>query len=236
MSRRQDDDLDELLSDLSGTLSELQDVLADERPDKRRENRPRQSPRPPSPSRFLRFTEEHTIPTLISLLETNIRALELLQGLLRLVNGRNDGRWSDSKPFGGNRRVRTTGRRTLDTLDSALSDLQGALDGEPTDSDARNLLDDARSLREEIDTHLTGQDSKQERSHSDEKRERSHSDDRDQNQTEHRSETQDDGVITIDVEDTNDDEEDETDSEIDVEDELDTIKRELQDDDDHVND
>lgn len=224
MSRRQDDDLDELLEDLSVTLSELQDALADEE----YQDRPRQKHRLPSPSRFLRFTEEHTIPTLISLLETNIRALKLFQGLLRLINGRDSG--SASEPIRDNQRVRKTGRRTLDTLDNALSDLQGALEGEPTDSEARTLLDDARLLREEIDARLTGHDSR---------RERDYSDDRDQNQNQNQNRAQeDDGVVTIDVEDADADEGDETtdngntSTEVNVDDELDTIKRELQDDDD----
>lgn len=239
MSRRQDDDLDELLSDLSGTLSELQDVLAEEE----YQGRTRRPRRLPSPSRFLRFTEEHTIPTLISLLETNIRALKLFQGLLRLVNGRDSGHPSDSEPLRDDRRVRRTGQRTLDTLDSALSDLQGALEGEPTDSEARTLLDDARSLREEIDARIAGHDSKRNRSHSDER-------DRDQNQNQNRDRAQeDDGVITIDVKDPDADDGDETtdnganndnststSTEVNVDDELDTIKRELQDDDDQDDD
>lgn len=229
MSRRQDDDLDELLSDLSVTLSELQDALAEEG----YQDRSRRTSRLPSPSRFLRFTEEHTIPTLISLLETNIRALKLFQGMLRLVNGRDGGQRSDSKPLRDDRRVRTTGRRTLDTLDSALSDLQGALEGEPTDSEARSLLDDARSLREEIDTRIAGHDSKRDRSHSDE-REREQNRDLDQDQNRDRAQ-EDDGVVTIDVKDADEDDETTEDSnstEVNVDDELDTIKRELQDDDD----
>ncbi|MFC6962111.1 DUF7547 family protein [Halocatena marina] len=230
MSRRHDDDLDELLSELSGTLSELQDVLADEERHRqpRDQHQTRERRRPPSPRRFLRFTEEHTIPTLISLLETNIRALELLQGLLRLVNGRDDGRQSDSTPFKTSRRVRTTGRRTLDTLDDALSDLQGALDGEPTDSEARTLLDDARALREEIDTQLTGARTEQSRSNS---RDRDQDQDREQSQGQ-----EDDGVITIDVEEETDSDENEDTDELSVDDELDTIKRELRDDDDQGHD
>lgn len=228
MSRRQDDDLDELLTDLSVTLSELQDVLADEG----NQDRPRGKRRLPSPSRFLRFTEEHTIPTLISLLETNIRALKLFQGLLRLVNGRDSGQRSDSEPLRDDRRVRTTGRRTLDTLDNALSDLQGALEGEPTDSEARTLLDDARSLREEIDARITGHAEREP--------------DRNQNRTQGvEGKEEENGVVTIDVKDADADEEDETtdngtnnsnstntSTEVNVDDELDTIKRELQDDDD----
>lgn len=204
---RQDDDLDELLSDLSTTLSELQDTLADE-------SHQTQSRRLPSPGRFLRFTEEHTIPTLISLLETHIRALELLQGLLRLVNGREE-RAATSQPGDGDRRVRRTGRRTLDALDGALSDLQGALEGEPPNEDARSLLNDARSLSEEIDERLPGPNETIETEN--------------ENEASTNDRSGEDGAIRIDVEgpDAGSDAE-----EVSVDAELDTIKRELQDDED----
>lgn len=206
---RQDDDLDELLSDLSTTLSELQDTLADE------QHQPR-SRRLPSPGRFLRFTEEHTIPTLISLLETHIRALELLQGLLRLVNGREE-RAATSQPGDGDRRVRRTGRRTLDALDGALSDLQGALEGEPPNEDARSLLNDARSLSEDIDERLSGPIETEAGG---------------EEATEDRSDG--DGAIRIDVE--GPDAGSDAEEDISVDAELDTIKRELQDDEDDEND
>lgn len=205
----QDDDLDELLSELSTTLSALQEELAEE--DGPSRSRSSTRGQLPSPGRFLRFTEEYTIPTLISLLETHIRALELLQGLLRLVNGRED-RGDRSSSVVGNRRVRNTGRRTLDALDGALSDLQGALEGEPPDGEANSLLNDARSLSEEIDSRLSEPGNAESGAENGETDERT-----------------DDGAIRIDVEgpDTETD-----DSGVDVDEELDTIKRELQDDDD----
>ncbi|RRJ33754.1 DUF7547 family protein [Halocatena pleomorpha] len=200
---KQDEDLEELLTELSTTLSELQDTLADE-------HQPR-SRRLPSPGRFLRFTEEHTIPTLISLLETHIRALELLQGVLGLVNGQEQQGTSRQRE---NRRVQETGRRTLDALDGALSDLQGALHGEPSNDDARALLNDARTLREEIDDRLTNSTETSET-----------------NGTEDTTDEQpiEDGAIRIDV---SEPDTDPSDDGIDVDEELDTIKRELDDDED----
>jgi hypothetical protein len=222
MSRpRDDDELDELVSDLSTTLADLQDVLADERGGSR--SRRQRRSRLPSPDRFLRFTEEHTIPTLISLLETNIRALELFGGLLRLINGRDDRQRSGTNPFGGDRRVQRTGRRTLDAVDSALSDLQGAMEGEPTDSEARSLLDDARSLRGEIDDRLSDPSATREQTQSDDSDHSDRSNDRENN-----------GAVSIDVTDGESDASDDNqnpDDEVNVDDELETIKQNIQDDD-----
>jgi hypothetical protein len=244
MSRRQDDDsLDELVSDLSTTLTDLQDVLADEQGNRQQ---PRRRRRPPSPGRFLRFTEEYTIPTLISLLETNIRALELFQGLLGLINGRDNSQQSNTKPFGSDRRVQKTGRRTLGALDDALSDLQGALEGEPTDSEARSLLDDARSLRGEIDNRLSDAGARERtRSNRSDRSDRSdHSNQSNRsghsNRSNRSADRDNNEAIRIDVmdEETNEDKTSETsdenqaDDQVNVDDELETIKNELQDDDD----
>ena len=160
MSRRPDDDLSGLLDELSGTLDRLQTELDDERGrparrgdrDRRREGRApprrreRDRPSIPRPGRFLQFTEEYTIPTLIAFLEANIRALELLGGLLRLLRG---GEVSE-------RRVESVGRRTLGQVDDLLSGVQGALEGRPSNPDARDLLEEARSLRTEIDDRIAG--------------------------------------------------------------------------------
>lgn len=45
-------------------------------------------PRPPTPRELLRFTEQYTIPTTIALLEAAIRSLELLAAALRVADGR----------------------------------------------------------------------------------------------------------------------------------------------------
>lgn len=242
MNRRQDDDsLDDLVSELSTTLTDIQDALADEQGHQRHQRQPRRVRRPPAPGRFLQFTEEYTIPTLISLLETNIRALELFQGLLRLINGR-DSRRSDANLLSGNRQVQKTGKRTLGALDSALSDIQGALEGEPTDSEARSLLDDARSLRRDIDNRLSDPDTTRDRTRSDRSDRSNRSTRPDYSDHSNRTDDREDsGAIRIDVTDeaTDEDETSETDSEnqapddgVNIDDELETIKREMQDDDD----
>ncbi|MFC6835868.1 DUF7547 family protein [Halomarina ordinaria] len=152
-NRPRDDDLEARVDDLAATLDALRDELADL--DEReglggRERRPRRRT-PPRPGEFLRFTEEYTIPTLVSFLEANIRALELLQGLLRIAGGRDLPRGDADRE-----RVTRAGQRALDGVDAVLSDLGDALEGQPTDEDARDLLGEARTLRRDIDDALRG--------------------------------------------------------------------------------
>lgn len=125
------EELAPLLEELAGTLGALRDQLDDERPRRLRD--------------LLRFTEQYTIPAVISLLETNIRLLELTAGAIRLADGRLDDRDSP---------VRGRGAVAVDALDRALDDLGGALRGDPTDPAARELLEEARDLRREVRSEL----------------------------------------------------------------------------------
>lgn len=131
-----------LVGDLAGTVEELQGELTAGR-----------SPRgPPTPRDLARFTSEVTIPTIILALETNIRALTLLQRALRFAAGE---RPSAGKSGGEAReRAEQLGRETLAGLDGALADLQDALAGRPADDPARELLTEARTLRADIDDRL----------------------------------------------------------------------------------
>jgi hypothetical protein len=142
MSDRPDDtDLLRLTTDLARSLRDLQ-----------RELEPRRGPRPPSPRDLLRFTDEVAIPAAILVLETNVRALRLLQRAIKLADG--------SDPTGTETAVRERAadisRTTLQRLDGALADVQEAIEGRPPDDDARELLDEARALRDEIDERLAG--------------------------------------------------------------------------------
>lgn len=146
---RPEPDLTTLVEELRDTLDELQGTV---------ERDHRGTPRPPRPRELLQFTESYTIPTLISLLEASIRALELLQATLRLV----DGRPLETRRRAGTsdtaRRVESVGRATVDRVDAALTELTAALEGEPPEGEARDLLADARALREEVDTRLRSGD------------------------------------------------------------------------------
>ncbi|WP_255196122.1 DUF7547 family protein [Halorarius litoreus] len=123
------DELAPLLDELATTLDELRTELDDQRPRRLRD--------------LLQFTEEYTIPAIIALLETNIRLLELTAGAIRLTDGR----------FGDRRRT-SRGDVAADALERALDDLGGALRGDPTDPDARQLLEEARDLRREVQGRL----------------------------------------------------------------------------------
>lgn len=145
MSDRTDDtDLVRLTADLTRSLRDLQ-----------RELEPRRRRRPPTPRDLLRFTDEVAIPAVILLLETNVRALQLLQRAIRLADGRDSD--SGSAETAVRDRAADLSRTTLERLDSALAEVQNAIEGRPTDDDARELLDEARTLRAELDERLTRQ-------------------------------------------------------------------------------
>lgn len=117
----------------------------------------RSRPRPPSAGELLRFTDEYTIPTVISLLEATIRSLELLRGVLRLVDPERSAR-----PGGDGDRSRLPGpgsvardeaarsvRRTLSELRTALSEADL-----PADAESRGIVEDARHLSAEIERRI----------------------------------------------------------------------------------
>ena len=131
-----------LVAELRETLDELQGTVDTGRPG------------PPRPGELLRFTETYTIPTLIAMLEASIRALELLGATLRLVDGRGLETDRRDRSSATTARVESVGRATVDRVDAALSELTAALEGEPPDGEARDLLAEARALRDEVDERV----------------------------------------------------------------------------------
>lgn len=138
-----DPELSQLFGELTGAVEELQDELT----------QTRGPPRPPTPRQLVRFTSEVTIPALVLVLETNVRALRLVQRALRIAEGRNPGTTSSQT----RERATELGRATLSRLDDALADLGTALEGRPPNDEARELLDDVRTLKSEIDDQLEAQ-------------------------------------------------------------------------------
>lgn len=145
--------------DLADAADELAETLESLRAELREPPRgPLGLPRPPTPREFLRFTERYTIPATISLLEAGIRTLELLAAAIRVADGR--ALESDSTDRGtgttpGTDRVAAASRRTLAALDDALADLQSAAaGGEPSNPEIQRLLSEARDLRDEVDDRL----------------------------------------------------------------------------------
>lgn len=134
--------------DLEDLSEELAATLRDLRQEMDAPRGPFGLPRPPTPREVLRFTESYAIPTAIAVLEANIRALELLAAVLRAI----DGPASDAAL--ARDRAESVSRATLDRLDDALDDLQHAIRGRPENPEARRLLEHARDLRAEIEDRL----------------------------------------------------------------------------------
>src|SRR6056297_3380342 len=138
-----DEDVSALLSELVRTLQDLQTEV-----EPRTE---RGRPRPPTAEELIRFTSDVTIPAAILVLKTYFEALKLLRRALRLAEGRPA---KASSGGGVQERATQLSRATLARLDDALSDLQGAVEGRPPDAEARELLTEARELRESLAAQL----------------------------------------------------------------------------------
>ena len=149
-----DDELAEAVRELTRTIEELRSEL--ESSQRRSPFRP-PAPRPPTPRELLAFTDEVAIPAAIAALETSVRALEGFQRALQLARTERDvrDRTTDATQTAGER-ADDLRRSTLSGLDTVLAELQrAASDGDlPTDDRARELLSEARELRDDVDRRL----------------------------------------------------------------------------------
>jgi len=136
------EDLARLVADLVSTLRDLEDEL--EPPDDR-------AIRPPTPRELRRFTSDVAIPGLILVLETNVRALRLLRRALQ-VSETADRTREETAELG--ERARDVSETTLARLDEALVELQAAVEDRPQGDEAADLLEEARDLREEVQARL----------------------------------------------------------------------------------
>ncbi|GAA0529625.1 hypothetical protein ABNG02_02865 [Halorubrum ejinorense] len=144
---RRDDDLEE-------RLDELEDVLGELRADLRETERDRRGPpRPPRLSELVRFTEQYTIPTIIALLETTIKSLELLRGTLRLAD---PGRSVAEGAEGAGDRLSEVRDGATAGLSRSLSELRTALSEAdlPEEAASRSIIADARDLTAEIESRI----------------------------------------------------------------------------------
>jgi hypothetical protein len=139
-------DLARLAADLARSLRDLQRELE---PGRRRRLRP------PSPRELLRFTDEVAIPGAILILEANVRALRLLQRAIRLADP--DRSVTDGQDTPVRDRAVQLSQTTVQKLDDVLADVQDAIEGRPTDDEAERVLQEARSLRDEIDDRLAAE-------------------------------------------------------------------------------
>ncbi len=145
-----EDELVDAVRELTRTIDALRAELEESGP-----RRPRL--RPPTPRELLRATDEVAIPAALAVLETSVRALEAFQRGLRVVRTEREvrDRTSAAAESTGERadRLRET---TLSSLDTVLSELQRAASAGqlPADDEARDLLAEARDLRDDVDSRL----------------------------------------------------------------------------------
>ena len=136
MDDPEDEELLDRIEALEASLRELQADLQTQQP--------RRFPTPPSPREILRFTDEYAIPTAIAFLEVQIRALEMLHGVIRVTEPGRSIERSD--------RRRRMSSRVLQEVDDLIEELQ--TDRFPAGDDAEDILGQARALREEIRSRI----------------------------------------------------------------------------------
>lgn len=149
-----DADLAETAAELEQSMRDLRRELESDLP-----RGPLGLPRPPSPGELLRFADEAVIPALIAILEANIKILESIQYAIRLANS---GRRATEETKHRAETVRTLGEDTLNQFEAALDDLQSVIEdgGLPEDDEAREILEEARRLREDLSTEVDKPDDK----------------------------------------------------------------------------
>lgn len=114
--------------------------------------------RPPTPRELARFTSDVTIPAIVLALETNVRALKLVQRALRLADGRDPSSNAAGARSIARDRAADLGRATLSQVEDVLADVQRALDDGPRDAEANALLDRVREAKREVDAQLAAAD------------------------------------------------------------------------------
>lgn len=144
-----DDELVDAVRELTRTIDALRAEL----------DGPRRRPplRPPTPRELLRFTDDIALPAAIAVLETSVRALEAFQRSLRIVRTERKARdRTTATADAASERASELRRTTLSQLDTVLAELQRAASegGLPADEQARDLLAEARELRDDVDSRL----------------------------------------------------------------------------------
>lgn len=129
--------LSKLVAELAGAVADLQREMSG--------NRGRRG-RGSGVDRLLRFTTDVTIPATILVLETNLRALGLLQRALRLANESERDYESTSVP--------TVGRSVVDHIDDALADVQSAVQSSAVNEQTRDQLEEVRELNRQLESRL----------------------------------------------------------------------------------
>lgn len=138
------EDLDERVAELEQRVRDLRAELG------RPPEGPLGLPRPPTPRKVLSFTGEYAIPTAIAVLEANVRALQALQQVIRVLDPKRSA--VDEERDRLESRAADASRATLDRLESVLADVEETVQENdlPRESEARDVLEDARRINREI--------------------------------------------------------------------------------------
>ncbi len=154
-----DEELARLLSELEETLTELRSAIDEEDlsgEGSRQRGRSEGAPwfRPPRLRDILRFTEQQTIPTLVMILEVNIRLLRLAGATLRAIDPERSAVRPDEDS--ASQRAIDAGRRlSTDRLTAGLTELQDALAGtDAPNPESQRLLEDAQRLSADVRERL----------------------------------------------------------------------------------
>lgn len=150
MSRDRDDELADLLDELAETLRRLEAQVEPDRP----RRGPFEFPPPPSPRDVMAFTGEYAIPTAIAVLRANVKVLELVGAILR-AGAAADG----SRQRGGEPVERLRGE-TVTQLERALAEIQEAIEeGDlPRTPEARDVVEEARRLNADLREYVRDAD------------------------------------------------------------------------------
>ncbi|WP_192498445.1 DUF7547 family protein [Halorussus halophilus] len=228
MSDRRDDwddeddpeELDERVADLEARMRDLRTEMT------RPPEGPMGLPRPPTPREVLSFTGEYAIPTVIAILEANIRALEMLQQVVKVLDP------NHSVTEEGRDRLESraadASRATLDRLESALGEVETAINegNLPREGEARDILQDARRINRDIRDRVRESQERADEARANEREERDRDSARAQDRDAPPTDIEDRGT-TIELDgDDGDDEEDDR-GQVDVDAELRSIKDEI---------
>ena len=137
---------DSLRSDVEELTRRLEEISRELEPGDRRRLRP------PTIRELRRFTADVTIPAILLVLETNVRALRLLQRTIA-VPDREETDSREPRSVLGERATDAT-VAALRRLDDALADLQDSLEGRGGDPEFRNMVAEARALQTDIERRL----------------------------------------------------------------------------------
>lgn len=164
---RSDDELADDAAELAVALRQLRDELERQRTRRRRKLLGMGAiPKPPSVRDVLRFADEFAIPTVIAVLEANIKILESLQGAIRMAEtGHRAGERSREVGETAAGRAGDVSKAALARLEDGLEDLRTALEGGavPEDAASNELLAEIRELQADVEERIEASREERER-------------------------------------------------------------------------